>query len=389
MIMPRCCIFFLLTTLLAACATFAAQASKPIKIPASPGDFLATNFRFENGQTLPFVTLHYTTLGAPKRDESGRCQNAVLLLHGITGNSQAFLSPAMHRELFAPGQPLDATRYYIIIPDALGRGGSSKPSDSLRMRFPKYSDADIVQAQYRLITEGLQVDHLNLILGVASGGLQTWLWGEQYPEAMDALMPIASQPTLLGGYDGLWRKILIEAIRQDPEWKQGNYATKPTQWLNTLALLPLLATNPEHLQNAANSPKRVDDLFKTLIDDAKRQFDANDTLYWLESSHTTNPEPDLVKIKAKLYALNFQDDHLITTHPEHMSDLVTKVQQGHFVELPQSEDTYGHQTFAHPEVWKCHLEQLLQPFSSEQGKSQDKHSTEKNAIYPTRHLKES
>lgn len=355
---------FFLAIMLTACAATARSSAKEeeeVKLQVQPGDFLVSNFQFESGQNLQLLTQHYVTLGTPQRDSNGNCTNAVLLLHGITGAGQAFLTPTMRRELFAPGQPLDATRYYIIIPDALGRGGSSKPSDGLRAQFPKYSDKDIVDAQYRLVTEGLRLTHLNLVLGVSTGGRQTWIWGERYPAMMDRLMVIGSQPVALRGRDAWWRKMVADAIRRDPSWRNGDYASQPTQWLNALPILPLMLSSASALQDEANTQANINQLFKKIANDAYKRFDANDELYWLEASNATDPEPELAKIEAKLYAVNFQDDLLNTVGPEEMSRLVAKVPQGDFVEVPHSIAPYGHRTVAHPETWKSYLIQFLQP----------------------------
>ncbi len=359
--LKRWAVFFLAITL-TACAATARSSSKEeqTQLQVHPGDFLASNFQFDSGQNLQLLTQHYVTLGTPQLDSNGNCTNAVLLLHGITGTGQTFLTPTMRRELFAAGQPLDVSRYYIIIPDALGRGGSSKPSDSLRTQFPKYSDKDIVEAQYRLVTEGLRLTHLNLVLGVSSGGRQTWIWGERYPEMMDALMVIGSQPVAVSGRDAWWRKMVADAIRRDPDWKNGNYVNQPTQWLNTLPLLPFMMSSASALQNEASTQENVDKLFKKIISDAHQRLDANDELYWLEASNNTNPPPDLAKIRAKLHVVNFQDDLLNTVGPEEMSRLVAQVPQSHFVEVPHSTATYGHLTIAHPEVWKPYLTEILQ-----------------------------
>jgi homoserine O-acetyltransferase len=202
-----------------ACGIVHAQSTVPVMQPTE-GDFEARDFHFQSGQTLPTVKLHYATLGTPTRGADGKVNNAVLLLHGTTGTGRAYLTPLMQKELFAAGQPLDASRYYIIMPDGIGRGGSSKPSDALRANFPRYGYNDVVEGHYRLLTEGLKVDHLRLVLGTSMGGMQTWVWGERHPDMMDALMPIASQPVAMSGRNWLWRRMLIDAIRNDPERRQ-------------------------------------------------------------------------------------------------------------------------------------------------------------------------
>src|SRR5579884_707800 len=184
----------------------------------TPGDFIIRNFRFASGETLPELRLHYRTLGEPRRDDKGIVQNAVLILHGTTGEGGNFLRPEFAGELFGKGQPLDATRYYLILPDNIGHGQSSKPSDGLKGRFPKYGYQDMIAAQHRLLTEGLKVNHLRLVLGTSMGGMHTWLWGERYPDFMDALMPLASLPTQISGRNRMWRRMVSEVIRTDPGW---------------------------------------------------------------------------------------------------------------------------------------------------------------------------
>lgn len=209
----------------------AAVAALPPGLLQQEGDVIVRDFHFQNGETLPEVRLHYTTLGKPQRDASGHVTNAVLLLHGTTGTGKSFLVPTMAGELFGPNQPLDASRYYIIMPDGLGRGGSSKPSDGLRARFPKYGYGDVVNAQYRLVRDGLGVDHLRLVLGVSMGGMQAWMWAERYPDRMDAVMPIACQPMQISGRNLIFRRILTEAIRNAPDWNSGDYTAQPRHWV--------------------------------------------------------------------------------------------------------------------------------------------------------------
>jgi len=322
------------------------------------GDYIVKNFEFRSGELLPELRLHYTTLGTPHRDKDGRITNAVLMLHGTTGTGKNFLAAGIADELFGPGQLLDASRYYLILPDGLGRGGSSKPSDGMRSGFPHYGYNDVVAAQYLLITKGLGVDHLRLVMGTSMGGMQTWMWGEQYPEMMDALMPIASQPAQISGRNMLWRRIIIEAIRNDAGWDGGNYKVPPKQWIYTAPLLNLMLESAVHLQTEGPTRQEANAYYDKLVD-SFRKIDANDCFYWLESSWDYNPEPDLGKIRAHLVAVNFADDMINPAELNSMDKLVAKIPRGRFVLVPAGNQTIGHQTLTRASVWKSYLAELL------------------------------
>ena len=245
---------YLLAFVSACIASLAIAQAQPILEQA--GDFVASNFRFDDGSMLDRRTLHYVTLGTLRRDADGHVTNAVLLLHDTTGSSRTFLSAAMRRELFAPGQPLDTTRYFIVIPDAIGHGASSKPSDGLRKAFPQYDDGDAVAAQYLLVTQGLGIDHLRLVLGTTMGGSEKWLWGERHPRMMDALMPIASQPVAVAGRNGFWRQMIVTAIRRDPGWQDGRYTRSTAPVAAHDARLHADDGQPRPHQNARPTPIR-------------------------------------------------------------------------------------------------------------------------------------
>ncbi len=327
-------------------------------VPEQAADFIAHDFHFSDGTILPEVRIHYVTIGTPRRDAQGRIDNAVLLMHGTTGSSQEFLTPLMRRELYAPGQPLDAQRYFVVIPDGLGRGGSTKPSDGLRTHFPHYGYNDVVEANHQMLVDGLHITHLRLVLGVSMGGMQTWIWGERYPDMADALMPVVSQPIAIAGRNWLWRQMVIGAIRNDPEWHNGDYTTEPTQWLRVMPIFAVLTVNPARLQEQAPSRKAATDLYNSLIDQAKKN-DANDVLYWFESSWDYNPAPQLAKIRARVLAVNFDDDLLNATDLGVMQRMIPLVPHGRYVEVPEAEHAYGHQTQTHPELWKPYLTELL------------------------------
>jgi homoserine O-acetyltransferase len=323
------------------------------------GNFIARDFHFQDGEVLPEMRLHYTTLGTPRRGQDGRVSNAVLMLHGTTGTGRNFLAASYTQELFGPGQPLDAARFYLILPDGLGRGGSSKPSDGLRARFPRYGYGDVVAAQHLLVTRGLGVDHLRLVLGTSMGGMQTWMWGERYPGMMDALMPIASQPIQISGRNLLWRRIITETIRSDPDWKDGDYQVPPTRWTNALPLFTIMADSAARLQSQAPTWKEANGLYDQLVGNARKNYDANDYLYWFESSRDYDPEPELGRIKAPLLAVNFADDQINPAELGVMEKLITRVPGGRSVLVPASDRTMGHQTLSQAVLWKPFLEQLL------------------------------
>ena len=334
-----------------------AAASQPAPVEAS-GDYIAQNFKFSDGAALPQIKLHYVTLGTPLRDSHGAVTNAVLLLHGTTGSSKQFLTDLMRQELFAPGKPLDANHYFIILPDGLGRGGSSKPSDGMRMRFPNYGYNDVVAAQHELVTQGLHIDHLRLVLGTSMGGMQTWLWGERYPDMADGLMPIASQPIAMAGRNWFWRQMIVGAIENDPGWDGGNYTTQPTQWTRVMPVFTLMTGNAARMQAAAPDRAAATKLYDTTVS-SYASYDINDLLYWFRSSWDYDPEPQLDHIKAKLFAVNFADDLINATDLQVMQTLMPRIPGARFVEVPETSHSYGHQTLAHPEVWSRYLVELL------------------------------
>jgi homoserine O-acetyltransferase len=350
-----------LSSALALCALLPftrASAAAPGNAPQASADFTEPDFHFSDGTTLPEIHIHYVTLGAPRRNAQGEISNAVLLLHGTTGTGQAFLTPLMRRELFAPGQPLDTSRYFIVIPDGLGRGGSSKPSDGLRTKFPHYGYGDVVEANHRLLVDGLHVTHLRLVLGTSMGGMQTWMWGERYPHMADALMPIASLPVAISGRNWLWRQMVVGAIRNDPGWDGGDYATPPKLWARTMPIFTIITNNAARLQDTAPDRAAATRLYDSLVAQAQKT-DANDVLYWFESSWDYDPAPQLSRISAHLLAVNFADDLINAAADPGMPKPALPIAHGKMVLVPASTQTYGHQTLAHPEVWKRYLVQLL------------------------------
>src|SRR5258708_1708697 len=272
------------------------------------GDYVIRDFHFQSGETLPELKLHYRTLGTPQRDEKGVVQNAVLILHGTTGNGSNFLRAEFAGELFAPGQLLDARHYFIILPDSIVHGQSSKPSDGLRAHFPRYGYRDMVEAQYRLLTEGLKVDHLRLVMGTSMGGMHTWLWGEIHPEFVDALLPLASLPIQISGRNRVWRRMIIDSIRRDPDWRLGDYEHQPAGLRVAAEVLYFMGSNPIQRQKDAPSLELADQRLDAAVTNSLKTLDANNVLYALEASRDYDPGPNLGKIQARLLAINFADD---------------------------------------------------------------------------------
>jgi homoserine O-acetyltransferase/O-succinyltransferase len=323
------------------------------------GDFVIKNFRFTSGEILPELRLHYRTLGKPQRDARGVVRNAVLILHGTGGSGGQFIRPEFAGELFGSGELLDAERYFLILADGIGHGQSSKPSDGLRGRFPHYGYLDMIAAQYRLLTEGLGVDHLRLVIGTSMGGMQTWLWGERHPDFMDALMPLASLPTQISGRNRVWRRIVIDAIRNDSEWRGGNYSTQPPSLRTAEEMLYFMSSNPilrqEQMPTLAESDSKLD----LTIADWLKTDDANDILFQLEASRDYDPGPDLEKIRAPLVAVNSADDLINPPELGILEHEIKRVPKGQAVVLPLSPETRGHGTHTVAAVWKHYLEELL------------------------------
>ena len=322
-------------------------------------DFVIRDFRFNSGETLPALRMHYRTLGTPRRDASGRVRNAVIVLHGTSGTGAQFLSPQFAGELFGPGQPLDTATYFIVLPDNIGHGQSSKPSDGLRATFPRYGYEDMVRAQYRLMTEGLGVTRLRLVMGTSMGGMHTWLWGQRYPEAMDALMPLASLPDQIAGRNRAWRRVAIDALRTDPTWANGNY-TEPPRGMRTVAqMLWLASSNPvirlAQAPTLAEADRVLDDYVTTYIKTA----DANDLLYNFECSFDYDPKPGLDRIIAPLVAINSADDIINPPELGVLEREITRVKRGTAIVLPFSADTVGHGSHTKAVLWKQHLDALL------------------------------
>jgi homoserine O-acetyltransferase len=326
-----------------------AQALQPVA-----GDFLIKDFRFTTGETLPELKIHYQTLGAPRR-ENGRVVNAVLILHGTGGTGRAFLSQNFAGVLFGPGQLLDAQKYFIILPDAVGHGGSSKPSDGLRAHFPRYTYADMIEAQHRLLTEHLHVDHLFLVMGTSMGGMHTWMWGEAYPSFMDGLVPLASVPTEIAGRNRMIRKMVSDDIRGDPGWNNGDYTVQPHGLRAATQILLFMVSSPLQWQKAAPTRDAADKFLDDQMRSRMAGVDANDMLYQFEASREYDPSKALEQITAPVLAINSADDQVNPPELGLMEKLIVRVPRGKFVLIPTSDQTRGHGTHSYPAIWQSYL----------------------------------
>jgi homoserine O-acetyltransferase len=354
----RCFVLLCTITVLASTPSAGQQAGLPA---TTEGDFVVKNFKFRSGETLPELRLHYTTLGKPVRNAEGRVTNAVLILHGTGGAGSQFLQPIFAGELFGPGQLLDVTRYFIILPDGIGHGKSSKPSDGMHARFPQYDYDDMVAGHYRLLTEALGVNHLRLLFGTSMGCMHSFVWGETYPDFMDALMPMACQPVQIAGRNRIWRKMVMDAIRNDPEWKGGDYSAEPQQGLRTaLDLLLIAGSAPLYMQKTLPTrdaaDKYLDEYFKTRF----AGLDANDLLYQVNASRNYDPSPQLEKITAHVMYINSADDFINPPELGIAGREIKRVKNARFVLIPISDETRGHGTHTKAVVWKQYLAELLE-----------------------------
>jgi homoserine O-acetyltransferase len=327
--------------------------------PPAEADFVAASFRFASGETLPQLRIHYRTFGTPRRDAHGVVRNAVLILHGTGGSGGSLVRQEFAGELFAPGQPLDASRYFIVLPDGIGHGGSSKPSDGLHARFPRYGYRDMVQAEYLLLTRGLKVNHARLVMGTSMGGMHTWLWGELHPAFMDALMPLASLPTQVAGRNRVWRRLISDAIRNDPGWQGGEYDSQPQSLRTALEMIWLMGSNPALRQAEAPTRADADRVIEHYVEEGFRTQDANDILYAVEASGDYDPGAALEKIEAPLLAVNSADDLINPPELQILERAIGRVPRGRAIVIPFSEHTHGHGSHTYALLWKGYLEELL------------------------------
>jgi homoserine O-acetyltransferase len=323
------------------------------------GDFTIRDFTFQSGETLPELRIHYRTLGKPEKDAQGKTTNAVLIMHGTTGSGAQFIRPEFAGELFGKDQPLDATKFFIVLPDGIGHGKSSKPSDGMHAKFPRYGYLDMVEADYRLLTEDLGVTHARLVMGTSMGGMHTWLWGELHPDFMDALMPLASLPTQISGRNRAWRRMVIDAIRNDPAWHGGEYKTQPPSLRTAAEMLWLMSSNPVLRQKDAPSLAKTDEVLDKFVEQIVKTDDANDVLYALEASHDYDPGPNLEQIRVPLLAINSADDLINPPELAILEREIKRVPKGRAIVIPLSEKTRGHGSHTIASLWKDQLLELL------------------------------
>ena len=326
---------------------------------AVEGNFSIKDFTFNSGESLPELRIHYRTLGTIKKDAQGVVTNAVLIMHGTGGTGGQFTGRGFAGELFLPGQPLDVTKYFIVMPDDIGHGKSSKPSDGLHARFPKYTYDDMVDAQHRLLTEALGVSHLRLVMGTSMGGMHTWVWGERYPDFMDALVPLASVPTQIAGRNRMMRTMIMDAIRDDPDYHSGDYTTQPRGLRTALGMLFMMTSSPLTQHRTAPTRDAADKQIRDYIDSRMRTMDANDVLYAFNASRDYDPSTQLEKIRAPLLAINSADDVVNPPELGLMEKLMPRVAHGRYVLIPTSDATRGHGTHTMAAVWGSQFAEFL------------------------------
>ena len=342
-------------TLLASLSALRAADYPPVR----EGDAVLRDFKFRSGKTLAELRIHYNTLGTPQRDAAGVVRNAVLIMHGTAGAGKNLIRPEFAGELFGPGQPLDATKYFIVLPDAIGHGESSKPSDGLHGIFPRYGYLDIVEASRRLLTESLGVNHLRLVMGTSQGAMLTWLWGELHPEFVDALMPLASLPVQISGRNRAWRRLVIDAVRGDPEWRDGNYTAQPSSLRTVAEMFFLVSLNPVIRQAEAPSLAVADKVLDAYVADFARSHDTTDVLYAIEASYDYDPNPALEKIRAPLLAVNSADDYVNPPELGILEREIKRVPRGRMLLIPLGPETRGHGSHTIAKLWKDELLNLL------------------------------
>ena len=348
------------TALALATGAYAADAPKAAAPATKEGDFVVKNFHFRSGETLPELRLHYTTLGVPQRDAKGHVTNAVLILHGTGGDGHQFLRPQFADVLFAPGGLFDPAHTVVILPDDIGHGKSSKPSDGLHARFPHYDYDDMVAAEHALVHDGLGVDHLRLVMGTSMGCMHSFVWGETYPTDMDALMPLACLPVQIAGRNRVWRKMVTDGIKSDPAWMGGDYKTEPQMGLRiAIDMLIIAGSAPHQMQKSLPTRDAADKFLADYTERDLKTLDANDMLYQVDSSRDYDPSGALDKITAPVMWINSADDFINPPELGIAQEEVKKIKRGRFVLIPTSDATHGHGTHTYAAVWKDYLADLL------------------------------
>jgi len=339
-------------------STAVAQEKPAWKV--TEGDYVAKDFKFRSGESLAELKLHYRTLGTPKKDAQGRVTNAVMILHGTGGTGAQFLSPQFANELYGAGQPLDVTKYFVILPDGIGHGKSSKPSDGMHAKFPSYDYDDMVAAHHLLLTRGLGVEHLRLIFGTSMGCMHSFVWGETYPDFMDALMPMACLPVQIAGRNRIWRKMVMDAIREDPEWKGGEYKEEPKSAVRVaLDFLIIAGSAPIPMQKTLPTRDAADKFLADYFATRAKDVDANDFLYQVNASRNYDPSPSLEKITAHVMWMNSADDFINPPGLGIAEREAKRLKNGKFAMIPESEQTHGHGSHTWAVLWKKELAELL------------------------------
>ncbi len=327
---------------------------------AAPGqDYVIRNFKFESGETLPELRIHYIALGKPRRDAAGVVRNAVIIGHGTTGAGSGFMSRTFGGELFGPGQPLDTAQYYVVLPDGIGHGKSSKPSDGMHAHFPKYTYTDMVNAEHELLTKGLGVNHLRIAMGTSMGCMHAWVWGERYANFVDGLIPLACVPTQIAGRNRMIRTMLMDFIRNDPGYKGGDYTAQPAGLRPAMGMLFLMTSAPKVQQKSAPTRDQADAQIRQYLDRAVATHDANDVVYAFDASRDYDPSHDLEKITAHVLAINSADDFVNPPELGLMEALMPRVKHGQYILLPITEQTRGHGTHSIPAIWKHYVADFL------------------------------
>jgi homoserine O-acetyltransferase len=359
-------LLFALCALASPCAVAAQAPAAPAPARSDyaaqlkEGDAVLRDFRFASGERLPELRIHYATLGTPHRDAGGAIDNAVMILHGTGGSGRQFLAPQFADELYGPGQPLDISRYYIILPDNIGHGRSSKPSDGLRMRFPRYDYDDMVEAQRRMLVDTLGVARLRLLMGTSMGCMHGFVWAEAHPEFVRAIMPMACLPVELAGHNRMWRKMAIEGIRSDPAWKGGDYASEPLQGLRTaVSILQIAGFAPLYLQKAYPTRAASDAYIVERVDRDIRTRDANDLIFQLDASRNYDPWPGLERIKAPIAWVNSADDFINPPDYGIAEEAARRMKTARYVLVHATSDTRGHGTHTWARFWRQELIDLL------------------------------
>ncbi|WNJ80461.1 alpha/beta fold hydrolase [Cedecea neteri] len=363
-------ISLLLSLLLAGTGLSSPVFAAPAAAPAAPwdtqlnpaahqADAVFANYKFRDGETLAQVKLHYATLGKAHRNAQGEIDNAILVLHWTGADSRALLSPVWTKSLYGPGRPLDSNRYYLIFADSIGHGQSSKPSDGLKAKFPNYDYGDMVDLQHKLVTETLGIKHLHAVIGMSMGGMNAWQWAVAYPNMMDGVMPVVSLPIKVSGRNLLWRRMIVDAVRADPTWHNGNYTQAPESWLQGYNILRMMIDSAPDLQRTIPDGAAAD---KFLANNrfTANHIDTNDVIYSLKSSFSYNPQPDLSKITTKLYALNFSDDEFNPDSLRVLETEVPKLKQGRYVVQAGTPTSPGHFTMTRPDLWANHVGEFMQ-----------------------------